>query len=95
MAVLSGHGMGHHLRFKLVDRPLDLFAPDFNAGLLAEIRMRKSTVSHSRSPWVSALITRFDLLGGADFDHEILDSEAAADIILERLRDAGFKIVPA
>jgi hypothetical protein len=36
-----------------------------------------------------------DLLGGADFDHEILDPEAAARLILERLRDAGFKIVPA
>jgi hypothetical protein len=36
-----------------------------------------------------------DLLGGADFDHEILDPEAAARIILERLLDAGFKIVPA
>ena len=36
-----------------------------------------------------------DLLGGADFDHEILDPEAAARIILERLTDAGFKIVPA
>jgi hypothetical protein len=36
-----------------------------------------------------------DLLGGADFDHEILDPEGAARIILERLRDAGFKIVPA
>jgi hypothetical protein len=33
-----------------------------------------------------------DLLGGADFDHEILDPEAAADLILERLRDAGFAI---
>ena len=36
-----------------------------------------------------------DLLGGADFDHEILNPAAAAEIILERLRDAGFKIVPA
>lgn len=36
-----------------------------------------------------------DLLGGADFDHEILDPEAAADLILERLADAGFAIVLA
>jgi hypothetical protein len=36
-----------------------------------------------------------DLLGGADFDHEILDPAAAAEIIIERLRDAGFEIVPA
>jgi hypothetical protein len=36
-----------------------------------------------------------DLLGGADFDHEILDARAAARLILERLRDAGFMIVPA
>jgi hypothetical protein len=35
-----------------------------------------------------------DLLGGADFDHEILDPEAAARIILERLRDAGFEVLP-
>jgi hypothetical protein len=35
-----------------------------------------------------------DLLGGADFDHEILDPEASAKIIIERLLDAGFKIVP-
>lgn len=35
-----------------------------------------------------------DLFGGADFDHEILDPERAADIVIERLRDAGFEIVP-
>jgi hypothetical protein len=35
-----------------------------------------------------------DLLGGGDFDHEILDPEAAARLILERLRDAGFTVVP-
>src|SRR5260370_30051148 len=34
-----------------------------------------------------------DLLGGGDFDHEILDPAAAAKIILERLRDAGFQVV--
>jgi hypothetical protein len=36
-----------------------------------------------------------DLFGGADFDHEILDPERAADIVIERLADAGFKIVSA
>jgi hypothetical protein len=36
-----------------------------------------------------------DLFGGADFDHEILDPERAADIVIERLRDAGFEIKPA
>jgi hypothetical protein len=36
-----------------------------------------------------------DLFGGADFDHEILDPEQAADIVIERLRDAGFEIKPA
>jgi len=35
-----------------------------------------------------------DLLGGGDFDHEIIDPEAAARLIIERLRDAGFTIVP-
>lgn len=36
-----------------------------------------------------------DLLGGADFDHEILDPEAAVRIIIQRLEDAGFAIFPA
>jgi hypothetical protein len=36
-----------------------------------------------------------DLFGGADFDHEVLDAAAAADLVIERLRDAGFEIVPA
>ena len=36
-----------------------------------------------------------DLLGGADFEHEILDPEAAAEIIIQRLLDAGFEIKPA
>lgn len=36
-----------------------------------------------------------DLLGGADFDHEILDPEAAAKLIVERLADAGFSVVAA
>jgi hypothetical protein len=36
-----------------------------------------------------------DLLGSAEFDHEILNPAAAAEIILERLRDAGFVVVPA
>lgn len=35
-----------------------------------------------------------DLFGGADFDHEILDPQAAADLVIERLKDAGFAIVP-
>jgi hypothetical protein len=34
-----------------------------------------------------------DLLGGADFDHEILDPEAAADLIIARLADSGFVIL--
>jgi hypothetical protein len=36
-----------------------------------------------------------DLFGGADFDHEIIDPAGAADLVLERLADAGFAIVPA
>ena len=36
-----------------------------------------------------------DLFGGADFDHEILNAEAAADLVIQRLLDAGFRIVPA
>jgi hypothetical protein len=34
-----------------------------------------------------------DLLGSDDFPTEVLDTEAAAKIILQRLADAGFSIV--
>jgi hypothetical protein len=33
-----------------------------------------------------------DLLGSDDFPAEVLDTEAAAKIILQRLSDAGFKV---
>jgi hypothetical protein len=36
-----------------------------------------------------------DLLGSGDFPAEVLDPEAAARIIIQRLLDAGFAIVPA
>ena len=36
-----------------------------------------------------------DLFGSADYPAEILDPEAAAEIVIQRLRDAGFEIVPA
>ena len=36
-----------------------------------------------------------DLLGSGDFPAEVLDPEAAAAIILTRLRDAGFQVVGA
>ena len=36
-----------------------------------------------------------DLFGGADFDHEILDPEQAADLVIQRLRGGGFEIVDA
>ena len=32
-----------------------------------------------------------DLFGGADFDHEILDPEHAADIVIERLREPALR----
>jgi len=35
-----------------------------------------------------------DLLGSEDFPAEVLDPEAAAQIILQRLADAGFRVVP-
>jgi hypothetical protein len=35
-----------------------------------------------------------DLLGSADFPAEVLDPEAAAAIVLRRLVDAGFRVVP-
>jgi hypothetical protein len=35
-----------------------------------------------------------DLLGSGDFPAEVLDPEAAARIIMERLTDAGFTIMP-
>lgn len=34
-----------------------------------------------------------DLLGSADFPAEIADPDATAELIIHRLRDAGFKIV--
>ena len=36
-----------------------------------------------------------DLLGSGDFPAQVLDPEAAAWIILRRLFDAGFEVVPA
>jgi hypothetical protein len=36
-----------------------------------------------------------DLLGSGDFPAEVLDPEAAAEIILKRLEDAGFEVIPA
>lgn len=36
-----------------------------------------------------------DLLGSGDFPANVLDPEGAARIILERLVDAGFAVVPA
>jgi hypothetical protein len=34
-----------------------------------------------------------DLFGSADFPAEILDPEHAADLVIQRLIDAGFEIV--
>jgi hypothetical protein len=34
-----------------------------------------------------------DLLGSGDFPAQVLDPEAAAEIIIQRLGDAGFAIV--
>jgi hypothetical protein len=36
-----------------------------------------------------------DLFGSGDFPAEILDPEHAAEIVIQRLRDAGFEIKPA
>jgi hypothetical protein len=36
-----------------------------------------------------------DLLGSGDFPAQVLDPEAAAWIILRRLFDVGFQVVPA
>jgi hypothetical protein len=36
-----------------------------------------------------------DLLGSGDFPAEVLDPEVAARLIIERLTDAGFEVVPA
>ena len=36
-----------------------------------------------------------DLLGSGDFPAEVMDPEGAAEIVLRRLDDAGFKVVPA
>jgi len=44
---------------------------------------------------LTALDVLIDLLGSAEFDHEILDPSASAKIILQRLEDAGFEIIDA
>jgi len=36
-----------------------------------------------------------DLFGSGDFPAEILDPAQAAEIVIERLGDSGFEIVPA
>jgi hypothetical protein len=36
-----------------------------------------------------------DLFGSGDFPAEILDPAQAAEIVIQRLRDAGFEIIPA
>ena len=36
-----------------------------------------------------------DLFGSGDFPAEILDPAQAAEIVIQRLRDAGFEITPA
>ena len=36
-----------------------------------------------------------DLFGSAEFPAEVLDPERAAEIVIQRLIDAGFAIVPA
>jgi hypothetical protein len=36
-----------------------------------------------------------DLLGSGDFPADVIDPDGAAQIIIERLIDAGFEIVPA
>jgi hypothetical protein len=36
-----------------------------------------------------------DLFGSGDFPAEVLDPERAAEIVIQRLIDAGFEIIPA
>ncbi len=36
-----------------------------------------------------------DLFGSGDFPAEILDPAQAAEIVIQRFRDAGFEIIPA
>ena len=36
-----------------------------------------------------------DLFGSGDFPAEIIDPEHAAEIVIQRLNDAGFEIKPA
>jgi hypothetical protein len=36
-----------------------------------------------------------DLFGSGDFPAEIIDPEHAAEIVIQRLADAGFEVVPA
>jgi hypothetical protein len=62
--------------------------------LLQRWRLARAAALRLIAGELNPLDVLIDLLGGADFDHEILNPEAAARIIIERLEDAGFKIVP-
>ena len=52
-----------------------------------------TTVPFAFSPTHRDLLV--DLFGSGDFPAEILDPAHAADVVIERLLDAGFEIKPA
>ncbi len=58
---------------------------------------RYAPISLARAPILLAeldpLDVLADLLGSGDFPAEVLDPERAAEIIIERLNDAGFLVV--
>jgi hypothetical protein len=72
-----------------------------SVGSLAAGAIRVPTVSCVAVPSFLSVMSDLtpqdvlaDLLGSADFPAEVIDPARASDVIIERLRDAGFNIVP-
>jgi len=82
-----------HRRRQAPPRPLT--SQQRGDNLLMRWRLARAAAHRMAARELDPRDVLIDLLGGADFDHEILDPAEAARIILERLRDAGFEVVPA
>jgi hypothetical protein len=74
--------------------PRPLTSQERGDNILRRWRLSRAAALRLIADKLNPLDVLIDLLGGADFDHEIINPEAAARIIIERLNDAGFRIVP-
>ena len=74
--------------------PRPLTSQERGDNILRRWRLSRAAALRLIADKLNPLDVLIDLLGGADFDHEIINPEAAARIILERLNDAGFEIRP-